>query len=408
MYIEAMNRALVFLTCSLLAIRILAQTAWEQQASCPGAPRWGVVCFDIDGIGYMISGRTGTTDLDEVWAYDPLTDSWSERASIPGVRRVACAFSITGRGYVVGGLYGSSSIRNDLWEYDPTSNSWTQRTSLPGAPRYGSTAFVHNGIAYVLGGGTGGGSGPFIPELWAYDPVTDEWSSRTPMPDQGRVGASSFTAGGMCYVFGGRQEDQSMSNELWAYDTSSDSWSLRAPLPGGGRHYARAYAVLDRGVILSGQDGSGSFADGWVYSPWSNSWLPIEDYPGDGGWSGAQFALNERVFAGLGQTNGTSFTDLWELKEIPIGLSETTRQNGIEVYPTVISPGGTLNVRHVVDLRQFSGIMLSDAQGRRVAVPLGSVGPNTIRLPDLAAGTYLLTVPNGPLSTSTFRILIVP
>lgn len=401
-------RAVIILLFSLLTIRASAQTSWEQQASCPGSPRWGVVCFDIDGIGYMVSGRTGATDLDELWAYDPLTDSWSERASLPGVRRVACAFTIAGKGYVVGGLYGSSSIRDDLWEYDPTSDTWTQRTSLPGAPRYGTTAFVHNGIGYVLGGGTGGGNGPFISELWAYDPVMDEWSARTPIPDQGRVGASSFTIGDMCYVFGGRQEDQSMSNELWAYDPGSDSWAVRTPLPGGGRHYARAYGVLDRGVILSGQSGTGSFADGWVYSPWSDSWLPIEDYPGAGGWSGAQFALNDRVFAGLGQTSGSSFTDLWELKEIPIGLSETTIQHWIDVFPTVISPGGTLNVRRPFELQQFEEMMLSDVQGRRVALPLELVGPNTLRLPELAPGTYLLSFSNGQRSTATARIQVVP
>lgn len=403
-----MIRSILFLTGSLLTISILAQSPWEHRASLPGTPRWGVVCFDIDGIGYMISGRTGATDLDEVWAYDPLTDSWSERASIPGVRRVACAFSIAGRGYVVGGLYGSSSIRDDLWEYDPSTDSWTQRTSLPGAPRYGTTAFVHNGIGYVFGGGTGGGDGPFISELWAYDPILDLWSSRTPLPDLGRVGASSFSVLDMCYVFGGRQADQSMSNELWAYDPASDSWAVRSPLPGGGRHYARAYSVLDGGVILSGQNGAGSLADGWVYSPLSDSWLSVADYPGDGGWSGAQFVLDDQIFAGLGQTGGTSFADLWELKELPTGISETHRQNDIKVYPTVVSSGGTLNVRQAVDLLQFSGIVLYDVQGRQINVPLASLGPNTIRLPDLATGTYLLTLRNGQLSTWNFRILIVP
>lgn len=400
--------ALVILVFSLLTIRASAQTSWEQQASCPGSSRWGVVCFEIDGIGYMISGRTGTTDLDEVWAYDPLADSWSERAPMPGVRRVACAFSIAGKGYVVGGLYGTSSIRDDLWEYDPLSDSWSQRTGLPGAPRYGSTAFVHNGIGYVLGGGVGGGDGPFIPELWAYDPATDEWTSRAPIPDQGRVGASSFTASDVCYVFGGRQEDQSMSNELWAYYPDSDSWVTREPLPGSGRHYARAYSVLDRGVNLSGQNGSGSMADGWVYSPWSDSWLPIEDYPGAGGWSGAQFALNERIFAGLGQTSGSSFTDLWELKEIPIGLAENNLPQRCEVYPTVIARGGTLNVRYPCDLLPNVELVLTDVQGRRISISFELTGPNNIEIPEIAPGSYLLSFSNGTTFTSSSRILVIP
>ncbi len=401
-------RAFVILTISLLVIRTSAQTSWEQQASCPGYPRWGVVCFDINGIGYMISGRSSTIDLDEVWAYDPLSDSWTERASLPGVRRVACAFSIGGKGYVVGGLFGSSSIRDDLWEYDPISDSWTQRTGLPGPPRYGSTAFVQNGIGYVLGGGTGGGDGPFISELWAYDPVTDEWSPRAPIPDQGRVGASSFTANNTCYVFGGRQEDQSMSNELWAYYPGTNSWEMREPLPADGRHYARAYSVLGRGVILSGQNGTGSLSDGWVYSPWSDSWLPIEDYPGDGGWSGAQFALNERIFAGLGQTSGSSFIDLWELKEIPIGVSENHTPYELEVYPTVLAGGGSVTIRCTFSKNQDIAMMLTDTQGRRVAFPLRSFDQNTFQLPAVTPGTYLLIISIDGYSTRSQKILVIP
>jgi len=136
--------------------------------------------------------------------------------------------------------------------------------------------------------------------------------------------------------------------------------------------------------------------------------LPIEDYPGAGGWSGAQFALNNRVFAGLGQTSGSAFADLWELKDIRIGLSETTTQHGIEVFPTVISPGGTLNVRHPFDLQQLQELMLSDVQGRSMALPLELAGPNTIRLPELAPGAYLLTFANSQRSTATARILVVP
>lgn len=53
-------------------------------------------------------------------------------------------------------------------------------------------------------------------------------------------------------------------------------------------------------------------------------------------------------------------------------------------------------------------MMLSDVQGRSVTHPLELVGPNTIRLPELAPGTYLLTFSNGQRSTATARILVVP
>lgn len=100
--------------------------------------------------------------------------------------------------------------------------------------------------------------------------------------------------------------------------------------------------------------------------------------------------------------------DLLDLKGIPIGLSETTTRPWIEVFPTVTSPGGTLNVHHRLEIQQFEELLLSDAQGRRVALALKLIGPNTIRLPELAQGTYLLTFSHGRRSTATASILEVP
>jgi hypothetical protein len=45
---------------------------------------------------------------------------------------------------------------NDFWEYNYFTDSWTQRASLPGPGRKDATAFVINGIAYV---GTGYSAG---------------------------------------------------------------------------------------------------------------------------------------------------------------------------------------------------------------------------------------------------------
>ncbi len=199
-----------------------------------------------------------------------------------------------------------------------------------------------------------------------------------------------------------------MSNELWAYFPGTNSWEMREPLPAGGRHYARAYSVLGRGVILSGQNGTGSLADGWVYSPWSDSWLPIEDYPGEGGWSGAQFTLNARIFAGLGQTSGSSFIDLWELKEIPIGVPENDMPYEFEVYPTVFAGGGSVHIRCTFAKHQDVTMILTDTQGRRVAYPLRSVDLNTFQLPAIAPGTYVLTLSIDGYSNRSQRILVIP
>ena len=64
-------------------------------------------------------------------------------------------------------------------------------------------AFVIDGIAYV---GTGYGDYDidlqqyiYYNDLWAYDPVTDEWTEKAPYPGSGREGLVSFAINGKGY-----------------------------------------------------------------------------------------------------------------------------------------------------------------------------------------------------------------
>src|SRR3989475_6438475 len=71
-------------------------------------------------------------------------------------------------------------------EYDPATNTWRQRSSMP-TPRNHATAGVVNGKIYVIGGRVGGGfitSGSSNADVVEeYDPATDAWGSpRAKMP----------------------------------------------------------------------------------------------------------------------------------------------------------------------------------------------------------------------------------
>src|SRR5204863_415317 len=111
------------------------------------------VALSINGLGYFGTGYSvWPTKFNDWYAYDPLTDAWSQKASIPGpARSAAVAFTLGGKAYVCSGA-GDSGLLNDLWEYDPLVDTWTQRAALP-TPRSNAIAFVIGGKAYV---GTGG------------------------------------------------------------------------------------------------------------------------------------------------------------------------------------------------------------------------------------------------------------
>src|SRR6185295_2963509 len=69
-------------------------------------------------------------------------------------------------GVINGKAYVTSN--NDTWEYDPVADTWTQKANFPGAARFGPCSFVVNSILYS---GTGNVSpGTLLKDWWKYDP----------------------------------------------------------------------------------------------------------------------------------------------------------------------------------------------------------------------------------------------
>jgi hypothetical protein len=68
--------------------------------------------------------------------YDPATDTWTQKADLPGAARSsAVAFTAAGKGYVGTGYDGIDKLK-DLYEYDPAKNIWTKKADFAGSARY--------------------------------------------------------------------------------------------------------------------------------------------------------------------------------------------------------------------------------------------------------------------------------
>ncbi|MBL0044389.1 MAG: hypothetical protein IPP33_08330 [Flavobacteriales bacterium] len=65
-----------------MALRRLPDT-WTQKTSCPGSIRFAASAFAIGPVGYITGGTDNATALNDLWAYNALTDTWSSR-SAPG------------------------------------------------------------------------------------------------------------------------------------------------------------------------------------------------------------------------------------------------------------------------------------------------------------------------------------
>ena len=83
-------------------------------------------------------------------------------------------------------------------EYDPTTDTWSMKAPLP-TTRSGIAAAVLDGHIYVFGGE--GQRGTFD-ETESYNPATDSWEQLAPMPTA-RHGLGAATIGRTIYVVAG-------------------------------------------------------------------------------------------------------------------------------------------------------------------------------------------------------------
>jgi hypothetical protein len=82
--------------------------------------------------------------------------------------------------------------------YDPATNSWSSRAPLPTPRAYHAAALGADGLIYVVGG-IGAGA-----NVEAYDPGTDTWRTVAPLPTP-RYGLAAASSGGAVYAIGGQE-----------------------------------------------------------------------------------------------------------------------------------------------------------------------------------------------------------
>ena len=244
---------------------------WETKAPMPTA-RTSVATGVIAGRLYVATGANTTV----VEVYDPALNTWTQRAPIPTNRAYASAEGIDGKLYVVGGCINSDcriGVTNRLEAYDPATNTWTTKTPMPTARAAVATGVIA-GRLYVVGGHQA------LPlnTLEVYDPATNTWTTRASMPTA-RAYMGSAVINGKLYVVGGVTNNGTSLATLVVYDPSTDAWTTKSPMPaprvglGAGQVNGILYAV------------SGHLADGTyvntveAYDPATDTWTTVAPIP---------------------------------------------------------------------------------------------------------------------------------
>jgi len=237
-----------------------ATNTWTVRQPLPLRLAWTNGAGVINGKVYISGGcrdRQCRFPTDALYMYDPATNTWTQKRSIPpdttsagpyGEPRYAMGDGLTGvindRLYVVSGCFLSmdpwgyfESCDPLFYRYNPATDRWVQLpgpSTVVGTDDWGSAFLggVIDGKFYVMGARHWSG------EVWfaVYDPATNLWTRLTNGFASARPGAASAVLGGKLYVIGGMRYNA--TKDAWdtlavtiRYDPATALWTRRADLP---------------------------------------------------------------------------------------------------------------------------------------------------------------------------------
>jgi N-acetylneuraminic acid mutarotase len=211
---------------------------------------------------YIIGGYGRNAFTPVVLAYDPASDTWSERSPRPAYNYIFMSAAAGGRVFVVG---GQGTIDNGPWAsgkpwitesrvdiYDPETDRWSTGRAAP-APIAAGVACADATRVYVFGESLDGTTGDFA---YAYDIATDAWAQIT-HPAIPRNGQACVAHGGEFYIVGGRSAALRTESvdRVEIYSPLSDRWrdgiAMAAP-----RYWSAATSTQSGLLVFGGVTGT--------------------------------------------------------------------------------------------------------------------------------------------------------
>jgi N-acetylneuraminic acid mutarotase len=199
---------------------------------------------------------------------------WTARAALPSARRRSAVAAANGVLYAIGGLNSAGTAVKSVVAFNPSTNAWSTKAPLPAARQGFNAAAAIGGTIYLAGGKDAAGA--LTRTLYAYNSSTNTWSTRANMPVASACGGSAVISGKL-YVFSGCTRSstgaQIAARLLHRYDPSTNLWTALHNAPVA--HIDPAIGVISGKLyVVGGNDGVTGVAirrlD--VYDPATNTW----------------------------------------------------------------------------------------------------------------------------------------
>ncbi|MCG2769215.1 MAG: S8 family serine peptidase, partial [Anaerolineae bacterium] len=389
--------------------------SWEMERPMP-MPRYrhtaisgrGCVIYVLGGFG----GEYWDIALDVAESYDVDADQWETLADKPTAVGNAGAAMLDGLIYVVGGYDDTlqDPYLNVVEVYDPAENRWVTVSPLP-QPLCGAAVAAANGSLYVFGGNASDGS---LGTTYAYDPQSDTWTEKRPMPGGARAYATAALLNDRIYVAGGWPA----LTRVESYDPVGDSWSSVAPMLIG-RQSSGLVAHEGYLYVIAGGQGWDALTSAERYDPVADRWQMLSELQSTNRTGCAAAVAGARIFA-LGGTGAVTSGDVESLLVgSSLGLSQVTvdreaaRTGDTLTYHVLLrnSSGSDVERGELVNpVPEHTTYVLGSATGGAIYDELanqitweGGVGGGSSRAISFQA-TIADGLPNNTVITNTARI----
>ncbi|SEQ89147.1 N-acetylneuraminic acid mutarotase [Nitrosomonas sp. Nm51] len=293
---------------------------WSQGAPAP-SERTEIAAAALDGKIYVVGGFNRPSlgsILDfaisrNVEVYDPAANSWSVSTPMPEGRHHTGIAALDGFLYVIGGFAKSGltvwHAVNTVYQYNPATQTWSERAPMPTA-RGALGVTVYQGRIYAIGG-YDGTQNTGATEI--YDPATDSWSIAAPLSAP-RDHLAIAAANSKIYAIGGRSNLKYRQNTsvVEAYDPATNQWQFKANLPTA-RSGIGAGVIDGHIYVLGGESGEGTFDNNEKYLPDEDRWMIMAPMPTARHGLGVAVADGRLYAIGGGTSPGASFSQLNEI-----------------------------------------------------------------------------------------------
>jgi N-acetylneuraminic acid mutarotase len=265
----------ILLLCSLT--QFAQDSLWTQKADL-NYSRWHSSANYYNGKIYVIGGLWNANTVEE---YTIETDTWQTKKSMPTPRAFVGSGVVDGKIYIIGGAVQNTNVQRVVEMYDPETDEWTSVESL-NKPRFGMASCVYNNKIYTFGGHGGPGPRPGQKTVEAFDPIAGEWISDLEDMPTARWEPECVLVDSQIYVIGGFYHSNAStgaSAEVEAYNPKTDSWTVKAPLPE--KRAAGAVASLNGKIYYIGGNTPSvpPLKNIWEYDPELDQWYILPDMP---------------------------------------------------------------------------------------------------------------------------------